>query len=159
MPFSPVYRQRFYLLRFPVLVALGLAVLWAALFKFPRGDVLYGALIMATNSDHPGAPPPELRTQAENLKAIFGYNNLRLLGQRRIGSSTTAGGWLVPSRNVSLRINTKNPVPGGYLLNLALLQDNRVLVQADARLYRGQPLFIRGPFVGPGQIIILLIVL
>ena len=61
-------------------------------------------------------------------------------------------------RNVYLKINTKNPVMGGYALAVQLLKENRVLVDADVKLSRERPLFIRGPFVGQGQLIILLMV-
>ena len=65
----------------------------------------------------------------------------------------------MPSRQFFLRVDTKNPLPGGYALGLTLLRENRVLVQADVKLCRDQPLFIRGPFVGQGQLLILLMVL
>ena len=124
-----------------------------------QGDVLYGALILATKSDHPHPPPEELRTQADNLKTVFGYDEFRLLGQKKKAVPKGSEDWLVPSRRFFLRVDTKNPVPGGYLLGLELKRENSVLVHADVKLSRDQPLFIRGPFVGQGQLIILLMVL
>lgn len=124
-----------------------------------QGDALYGALILATTSEHPTPVPEELRGQAENLKAVFGYNEFRLLGQKRKSVPTGTEDWLVPSRQFFLRVDTKNPLPNGYALGLTLLRENRVLVQADVKLCRDQPLFIRGPFVGQGQILILLMVI
>jgi hypothetical protein len=124
-----------------------------------QGDVLYGALVLATNADHPAEPPPELRSQAANLRAVFGYNQFRLLGQKRKAVPTGTEDWLVSSPQFFLRVNTKNPVPGGYAVNLQLLKENKILVEADTNLQRNRPLFIRGPFVGQGQLIILLMVL
>ena len=139
--------------------ALYVASFWAARSAFAQGDVLYGALIMATNSAHPATPPAELNGQAENLKTVFGYNEFRVLGEKRKTVTTQSEDWLVPSREFFLRVDTERPVPGGYALGLKLLRENRVLVEAEWKLNRNQPLFIRGPFVGQGQLLILLMVL
>ena len=124
-----------------------------------EGDTLYGALIMATNAAHPAPPPEELRGQAGNLQAVFGYNEFRVLGRKRASVVKSPEDWLVQSRQFFLRVNTKNPVEGGYSLGLELRQEDHVIVQADVKLNRDRPLFIRGPFVGQGQLIILLMVL
>lgn len=124
-----------------------------------QGETLYGALIMATNADHPAPPPEELRTQAGNLHAVFGYNEFRVLGRKRELVTKGTEDWLVPSRQFFLRVDTKNPIAGGYALGVELLKDDRVIVGANVKLNRERPLFINGPFVGQGQLIILLMVL
>ncbi len=137
------------------------AVMWIAgiIPAQAQEDTLYGALILATNADHPPPPPEELRTQAANLRAVFGYNEFRVLGRKRKVVTKGTEDWLVPSRQFFLRVDTKNPVAGGYALGLKLLDEDRVLVEAEVKLNRERPLFIRGPFVGQGQLIILLMVL
>ena len=132
---------------------------WAAPSARAEGDVLYGALIMATKVDHPTPPPEELRSQAENMEAIFGYNQFHVLGQRRAVVVKGTEDWLVPSKQFFLRVDTKNPLPDGYALGLELKRDDRVIVSADVNLNRQRPLYIRGPFVGEGQLLILLMVL
>ncbi len=122
-------------------------------------DVLYGALVMATRSEHPQAAPEALRTQADNLQKIFGYNEFRLLGEKKKAINTGQEDWLVPSRDFILSVDTRNPITDGYALFLKLRDDNRVFVEANVKLKRDHPLFIRGPFVGDGQILILLTVL
>ena len=124
-----------------------------------QGSTLYGALIMATKAEHPTPPPEELRTQATSLQTVFGYNQFRVLGQKRESVKKGPEDWLVPSRQFFLRVDTKNPIPGGYALGLELLKEDRVIVDADVKLNRERPLFISGPFVGQGQLIILLMVL
>ena len=124
-----------------------------------EGDVLYGALIMATKVEHPTPPPEELHTQAANLQAVFGYNQFRLLGQKRESVTKGTEDWLVPSKQFFLRVDTKNPMPNGYSLGLELKRDDHVIVSADVNLNRQRPLYIRGPFVGEGQLLILLMVL
>ena len=122
-------------------------------------DVLYGALVMATNSEHPEATPDALKPQADNLRKIFGYNEFRLLGEKKKSVATGKEDWLVSSRQFFLSVDTKNKIAGGYALALQLMEEDRVLVEANVKLKRDHPLFIRGPFVGDGQILILLTVL
>ncbi len=160
MSAAAVRRPRFF--RPLLLLAVGCLTLlapWAVSSASAQGDVLYGALILATNAEHPAAPPAELQSQAANLRTIFGYNEFRLLGQKRKVVMTGTEDWLVSSRQFFLRVDTEHPVPGGYALGLKLLRENRELVEAECQLSRDQPLFIRGPFVGQGQLLILLMVM
>ena len=125
----------------------------------PSSDVLFGALVMATKSEHPQPPPEALQGQAKNLEEVFGYNDFKVLGEKRKNVVTGKEDWLVSSRQFFLVVDTKQKIPGGYSLGLQLLQQDRVMVDADAKLSRERPLFIRGPFVGQGQLLILLMVL
>ena len=154
--------------RYPLLTAaasLWLATgLWCATVptanaQQPPSDVLFGALVMATKSDHPQPPPAALQGQAKNLEEVFGYNEFKVLGEKRNNTMTGKEDWLVSSRQFFLRVDTKQKIPGGYSLGLQLLQQDRVMVEADAKLSKERPLFIRGPFVGQGQLLILLMVL
>ncbi len=122
-------------------------------------DVLYGALVLATKSEHPQPTPEALKAQADNLQKIFGYNEFHLLGEKKKAVNTGQEDWLVPSRQFILRVDTKNAIIDGYALALQLLEEDRVIVEANVKLKHDHPLFIRGPFVGDGQILILLTVL
>lgn len=121
-----------------------------------QGDTLYGALVMASNVEHPAEPPPEIRPELENLRAVFGYNEFVTLGQTRKPVLDGTEDWLVSSPKFFLRVDTKNPAPGGYALALQLFREDRVIARAKVRLARDSPLFIRGPMVARGQLIILL---
>ena len=132
---------------------------WQATSARAESDVLYGALIMATKVEHPNPPPEELRSQATSLEAVFGYNQFRVLGHKREAVSKGTEDWLVPSKQFFLRVDTKNPMPDGYALGLELKRDDHIIVSADVNLNRQRPLYIRGPFVGEGQLLILLMVL
>ncbi len=122
-------------------------------------DTLWGGLVMATNEPSPGELPAELRGQERRL-TVFGYNHFRLIGQNRKTVPTGTEDWLVPGRVFSMRVDTKNPLPdGGYALDLQLFQQQKLLVEAGVKLQPGHPLFIRGPLVGRGQLIIVLMVL
>ena len=123
------------------------------------GDVLYGALVMATRSDHPQPPPDALKSEAGDMEKIFGYNEFRVLGEKKKAVPTGQEDWLVASRQFILNVDTLKKITGGYALALQLREEDRVLIGADVKLRRDHPLFIRGPFVGEGQILILLTVL
>ena len=122
-------------------------------------DVVYGALVLATKSEHPQPTPDALLPQADNLRKIFGYNELRLIGEKKKAINTGQEDWLVPSRQFILRVDARNPIANGYALGLELREEDRVIVEADVKLKHDHPLFIRGPFIGDGQILILLTVL
>ena len=144
-------------------MGLSVMVLWLAGAQMVRaeGDTLYGSLIMATvNEDEARrAPvPPELRSQAEALEAVFGYNEFRILAQKRQPLTTATEDWMVRGRGFSLKVDTKYPKMNGYALGLELLKEQQVLVEAEVQISRERPCFIRGPFVGRGQVIILLMV-
>lgn len=123
------------------------------------GDVLYGALVLATRSDHPQPAPDALKTEAADMQKIFGYNQFQLLGEKKKSVPTGQEDWLVASRQFILNVDTQRKIVGGYALALKLLEEDRVLIGADVKLRREHPLYIRGPFVGDGQILILLTVL
>lgn len=126
----------------------------------PVGDKIWSAVILATNPPTPKEAPPELGEFAPRLKRIFGYSQFEVIGAvtEKIGDKSES--WLVPSRNFWLevkarRINSKE-ASGGYLLNLQFFQDKRPILETEAKLAPGSPLFIRGPQYGRGQVIIVL---
>ena len=131
----------------------------AATQPTPAVDVLYGALILATHTDdpRPAELPVPLRPLAKQL-GVFGYNQFQVLGEKRAAVPTGTEDWLVPSRQFFLRVDTRTRLPegDGYQLDLQLFQHDRPLTTVDCRLRRDRPLFVRGPLVGAGQLIILL---
>jgi hypothetical protein len=126
----------------------------------PATDKIWSALVVATNSPNPKDPPPELREFAPRLKRIFGYNQFEMAGSVLEVIDEQTENWLVPSQlfslNLKARRSTSKEARGGYLLNLQLFQDKRPLVDTEAKLAPGSPLFIRGPQYGKGQLIIVL---
>ena len=142
---------------------LAAAALWLAVggpeAHAQESDVLYGALVLATNSEHPQPTPDALKSEAADMQKIFGYNEFQLLGEKRKAVPTGKEDWLVASQQFILNVDTQKKIMGGYALTLQLKEEDRVLIGADVKLRRDHPLFIRGPFVGDGQILILLTVL
>lgn len=124
---------------------------------------MWGGLIYAENPPAEGPLHPALKLpvplagREKQIGRIFGYKNLRVIGQAQQRIKTGGEEWLVPSKRFYVKVDTKNPTPSGYLLGLQLYQDDNLLVEANVNLARGNPLYIRGPQVGNGQLIIALI--
>lgn len=125
-----------------------------------KRDKVWSALVFATNASEPKAPPAELREFAPRLRRIFGYNQFELAGSAAKPIDDDGESWLVPSNNFWLGVRARRAVSkearGGYLLNVQLYQDHRPIVDTEAKLAPGSPLFIRGPACGNGQLIIAL---
>jgi hypothetical protein len=123
-------------------------------------DKVWSGLILATNAADPKDPPAELRDFAVRLKRIFGYNQFELAGSAANAIDDDGESWLVPSKNFRLSVRarraTSKEARGGYLLNLKLFQDERPIVDTEAKLAPGSPLFIRGPACGKGHLLIVL---
>lgn len=123
-------------------------------------DKVWSGLVYATNVAAPKDPPSELREFETRLKRVFGYNQFELMGSAAKPIDADGESWLVPSSNFWLSVRARPAVSkearGGYLLNLLLYHDQRPLVDSEAKLAPGSPLFIRGPACGKGQLIIVL---
>ncbi|OAI43060.1 hypothetical protein AYO41_02965 [Verrucomicrobia bacterium SCGC AG-212-E04] len=126
-------------------------------------DLMWGGLLIAENpvKDAPTHPPTKLPApllgREKQIAGIFGYKGLRVIGQAKQKIKTGEEDWLVPSKRFYVKVDTKNPIPNGYLVGLQLYQDDKMLVEATVKLARGNPLYIRGPQVGSGQLIIALV--
>lgn len=165
-------------MRLPLALLLGplAAVAWAAesetalipsagsavpvLRAAPAADRIWSAVVLATNPPTSKEAPPELREFAPRLKRVFGYSQFELIGAASEKIDDQNESWLVPSQSFWLGVKARRAVSkearGGYLLNLQLFQDKRPLLETEAKLAPGSPLFIRGPQYGKGQIIIVL---
>ena len=65
--------------------------------------------------------------------------------------------WLAASKHFSLHVDTRGETRNGYRVHLKLFQDRQVLLETDATLSRSGPLVIRGPQVGAGQLLLVLV--
>lgn len=123
-------------------------------------DKIWSAVVLATNSPSPKEAPAELREFAPRLKKVFGYSQFELIGAAAEKIEEQNESWLVPSQSFWLSVKARRAMAkearGGYLLNLQLFHDKRPLLETEAKLAPGSPLFIRGPLYGNGQLIIVL---
>jgi hypothetical protein len=120
-------------------------------------ESIWSALVLATNEEHPAAISTDIEKYGKQLKSIFGYNQYELLGQHVEMMNNPSEHWLIPSKDFFLQVESKkSEKPGFYRLKLDLYEEQKLLAGMEARLSGQNLLFIRGPFYGKGQLIIIL---
>ena len=119
---------------------------------------VWSGLVVATNAPKPDAIPPELDRLEGTLKELFGYNQFQLIGQARKTLNKGDEDWMASSKYFALHVDSHGASPSGYLLNLQLFQEKNLLLETEAKLSKKSPLVIKGPLVGDGQLLLLLVV-
>jgi hypothetical protein len=123
---------------------------------------VWGALIFATDnaaqlSNSQEKPPASLPKLNERLAKVFSFQHFEILGQHQQDIFREYESWVVPSRDLFLKIDSKGPAEnGGVNLHLQVWREQQVLVKSDAVLRYGSPLFIGGPKWKGGRLIFVL---
>lgn len=134
----------------------------AASGKHATDGHVWGALIFATNdaSQLTGTKdeaPADLPKLNERLAKVFPFKHFEILGQHRQDIFREYESWVVPSRDLFMKIDSKGPADnGGVNLHLQVWREQQVLVKSDAVLRKGSPLFIGGPPWKDGRLIFVL---
>jgi hypothetical protein len=121
-------------------------------------DSVWSALVMANNRPEPTPIPAELTKLEGTLKQFFGYNQYQVIGQSRQTLKTGEEDWQATSKFFALHVNSHAAPKATYRLDLQLFQEQKLLLETEARLSKSSPLVIRGPQVGDGQLVLLLVV-
>jgi hypothetical protein len=121
-------------------------------------ETVWSGLVIAENVEHPQPIPPELTRIEQPLKHLFGYNQFQVIGQSRKALKTGQEDWLATSKYFGLHVNARGESDAGYVLNLRLYKEKELLLETDARLSRRSPLVMKGPQVGGGQLLLVLVV-
>jgi hypothetical protein len=135
-----------------------LALIGSGIARARPVESVWSGLVMANNVAQPEPVPPEIKRIEETLKELFGYNQFKVIGQSEKTLKTGEEDWMASSKYFSLKVDSKGATPAGYLLNLQLFQEKKMLLETEAKLSKRSPLIIRGPQVGDGQLLLLLIV-
>lgn len=141
----------------PLLLA-GFLILAISIASANAAHVVWSGLVIAENVPQPTAIPPELTKLEQTLKDLFGYNQFELIGQSNKTLKTGQEDWLANSKYFRLQADARGENDAGYKLNLKLYKENDVLLETDADLSRSSPLVIKGPQVGSGQLLLVLVV-
>ena len=144
--------------RSSLLIGVGLALILSSVASARASQTVWSGLVMANNVAQPDETPTELRRIEGRLKAWFGYNQFKVIGQSQKTLVTGSEDWLASSKYFSLYVDSKGETDAGYLLKLKLFQEKSVLLEAEAKLSKASPLVIKGPQVGDGQLLLVLIV-
>ncbi len=143
-----------------LLIFLGvfLALIWSKTSQARAAESVWSGLVMANNAAQPEPCPAEIKQVEPTLKRLFGYNQFRVIGQSQKTLKTGEEDWMASSKYFSLHVDSKNATAAGYFLDLQLFQEKKLLLETEAKLSRHTPLIIRGPQVGDGQLLLLLVV-
>jgi hypothetical protein len=140
------------------LIGVSLALILGSVAPARASQMVWSGLVMANNVAQPDEIPAELHRIEGRLKALFGYNQFKVIGQSRKTLVTGSEDWLASSKYFSLQVDSKGETDAGYVLNLKLFQENNLLLETEAKLSKACPLVIKGPQVGDGQLILVLVV-
>ena len=142
-----------------LLLGILLALMVARSNAVGSSQTVWSALVVANNVPQPEETPMELRKLESTLKELFGYNQYTVIGQTRKAVVTGSEDWMAQSKYFSLHVDSKQGNDKtGYVLDLKLFRENNLLLETETKLTKESPLVIRGPQVGAGQLILLLVV-
>lgn len=119
---------------------------------------VWSGLVMARNASQPTPVPEQLDPIEGTLKGTFGYNQFEIIGEATKELRTGEEDWLASSKYFALHVDAKGENRAGYLLNLKLYKEKDLLLETDAKLSKRSPLVIKGPQVGDGQLLLVLVV-
>jgi hypothetical protein len=141
----------------PLLLAV-LLVLAVSAVSANATCIVWSGLVIAENVPQPAPIPPELTKLEQTLKDLFGYNQFEVIGQSDKTLKTGEEDWLANSKYFGLHVDARGENDAGYTLNLKLYKENEILLETDANLSKSSPLVIKGPQVGSGQLLLVLVV-
>jgi hypothetical protein len=142
-----------------LLLGLWLALILGEVVSARAAQTVWSGLVIATNVAQPNPIPVELTLMEGTLKELFGYNQFKVIGQSRKSLVTGSEDWMAQSKYFSLHVDSKEGSDKtGYLLDLKLFQEKNLLLETEAKLSKASPLVIKGPQVGDGQLLLLLVV-
>ena len=131
---------------------------FALVLSTAAADTVWSGLVIAENVKQPQPIPPELVGIERPLKRLFGYNQFQVIGQSRKALQTGQEDWLATSKFFGLHVDARGEGKAGYVLNLKLYKEKELLLETDAKLSKRSPLLIKGPQVGGGQLLLVLVV-
>lgn len=122
---------------------------------------VWGALIHATDgkpASVPASTPADLKDLPKRLGKVFKYSRFEVIGDHTQDIFRQYESWVVPSKELFLRLDSKGPgEKGGLKLSLQFWHLDKVLVKTDLVLRPQSPLFISGPRWRNGQLIFVLL--
>src|SRR6266576_489819 len=121
-------------------------------------ETVWSGLVMADNVSQPQPIPSELTRIEGLLKKFFGYDQFQVIGQTQKILKTGQEDWLATSKFFGLHVDARGETPGGYVLNLKLYKEKELLLETEAKLSKRSALVIKGPQVGGGQVLLVLVV-
>src|SRR5262249_31329400 len=121
-------------------------------------ETVWSGLVMGDKVSQPQAVPSEMNRMERISKKFFCYNQIRWIGRSQKVLKTDQEDWLATSKFFGLHVDARGETQGGYVLNLKLYKEKELLLETETKLNKRSPLVIKGPQVGGGQLLLVLIV-
>jgi|SRR5436190_16313628 hypothetical protein len=134
------------------------ALVMSATITLPAAQTVWSGLVIAENVPQPAPMPEELSRIGQTLKELFGYNQFQVIGQSTKTLKTGQEDWLASSKYFGLHVDARGETPVGYLVELKLYKEKDLLLETETKLSKRSPLVIKGPLVGGGQLLLVLVV-
>jgi hypothetical protein len=144
--------------RSPAFLISFIALMTGATPVLQGAETVWSGLVIAENVSQPQPIPPELTRIEGSLKKFFGYNQFQVIGQSQKILKTGQEDWLATSKFFALHVDARGETKAGYVLNLKLYKEKELLLETDTKLSKRSPLVIKGPQVGGGQLLLVLVV-
>ena len=139
-------------------LAVVISVLLLTMTASQAAETVWSGLVIAENVTEPQPIPSELTRIEGLLKRFFGYNEFQVIGQSQKTLKTGQEDWLATSKFFGLHVDARGETQSGYVLNLKLYKEKELLLETEAKLSKRSPLVIKGPQVGGGQLLLVLVV-
>ena len=139
-------------------LAVVISVLFLTMTASQAAEKVWSGLVIAENVAQPQSIPSELTRIEGLLKRFFGYNEFQVIGQSQKTLKTGQEDWLATSKFFGLHVDARGETQDGYVLNLKLYKEKELLLETEAKLSKRSPLVIKGPQVGGGQLLLVLVV-
>jgi hypothetical protein len=137
----------------------GLLFSFALLAPANAGDKLWACLLFASNEKMSRDVPAWIKNYNDRLTKLVGYTGLRSLGQNEVPLQPDKPA--VVNLRGDMRIQLNNWVHEGngrFLVNIKFYRGDRALIETQARISRGSPLFFRGPLWRDGRLIVAVVI-
>ena len=146
-------------LRWLVVVTTGFVFGFHMVTPVHASDKLWACLLFASNEKMSRDVPAWLKNYNERLEKLVGYTGVRSLGQNEV--ALQPGRPAVINLRGNMRIQLNNWVREGngrFLVTIKLFRRDRALIETQARISRGSPLFFRGPVWRNGRLIVAVVI-
>jgi len=131
----------------------------------PVVESVWGCLLYASNDraaekvQTQTQIPTRIRDYDERLEKLLGYGSIQTLGQGETVVEPDRPSSIVFHGNIRVELTGLTRQPGEhFLVVLRVFQKDRQLIETQANVTRGSPLFIRGPLWRSGQLVVAVMV-
>jgi hypothetical protein len=129
----------------------------------PVAESVWGCLLYASNDraaeKGPAQIPARIRDYDERLEKLLGYASIRTLGQGQTVVERNSPASIVFHGNIRIELTGLTRQSGeNFLVDLRLFHGDHQLIETQAKVTRGSPLFIRGPLWRNGQLVVAVMV-